>query len=259
MFTVDSISIRYEQKNIINNFSFSVKRGEIVSIIGPNGSGKSTLLKAVSRLIPYHTGAVTLEGTDLKSMTAKQVARKMCMLSQKNQAPNDMTVIDLVSYGRYPHKKWFEKLNHKDMDIVDWALEKTHLKDYKDRAVSSLSGGESQRAWIAMALAQRPLVMLLDEPTTYLDISHQHEVLELVRELNQDMGMTVVMVLHDLNQASTYSDSIVVVQAGEKAMYGTPNEVMTTDMIRDIYRMDAEVQYVPTETKPRIHLLSTVR
>lgn len=192
-------------------------------------------------------------------MTAKQVARKMCMLSQKNQAPNDMTVIDLVSYGRYPHKKWFEKLNHEDMDIVDWALEKTHLKDYKDRAVSSLSGGESQRAWIAMALAQRPLVMLLDEPTTYLDISHQHEVLELVRELNQDMGMTVVMVLHDLNQASTYSDSIVVVQAGEKAMYGTPNEVMTTDMIRDIYRMDAEVQYVPTETKPRIHLLSTIR
>ncbi|MEK3767231.1 ABC transporter ATP-binding protein [Paenibacillus sp. FSL R5-0887] len=259
MFTVDSISIRYEQKNIINNFSFSVKKGEIVSIIGPNGSGKSTLLKAVSRLIPYHTGAVTLEGTDLKSMTAKQVARKMCMLSQKNQAPNDMTVIDLVSYGRYPHKKWFEKLNHEDMDIVDWALEKTHLKDYKDRAVSSLSGGESQRAWIAMALAQRPLVMLLDEPTTYLDISHQHEVLELVRELNQDMGMTVVMVLHDLNQASTYSDSIVVVQAGEKAMYGTPNEVMTTDMIRDIYRMDAEVQYVPTETKPRIHLLSTIR
>ncbi|MEK4465483.1 ABC transporter ATP-binding protein [Paenibacillus sp. FSL R7-0048] len=259
MFTVDSISIRYEQKNIINNFSFSVKKGEIVSIIGPNGSGKSTLLKAVSRLIPYHTGAVTLDGTDLKSMTAKQVARKMCMLSQKNQAPNDMTVIDLVSYGRYPHKKWFEKLNHEDMDIVDWALEKTHLKDYKDRAVSSLSGGESQRAWIAMALAQRPLVMLLDEPTTYLDISHQHEVLELVRELNQDMGMTVVMVLHDLNQASTYSDSIVVVQAGEKAMYGTPNEVMTTDMIRDIYRMDAEVQYVPTETKPRIHLLSTVR
>lgn len=245
MFTVDSISIRYEQKNIINNFSFSVKKGEIVSIIGPNGSGKSTLLKAVSRLIPYHTGAVTLDGTDLKSMTAKQVARKMCMLSQKNQAPNDMTVIDLVSYGRYPHKKWFEKLNHEDMEIVHWALEKTHLKDYKDRAVSSLSGGESQRAWIAMALAQRPLVMLLDEPTTYLDISHQHEVLELVRELNQDMGMTVVMVLHDLNQASTYSDSIVVVQAGEKAMYGAPNEVMTTDMIRNIYRMDAEVQYVP--------------
>lgn len=259
MFTVDSISIRYEQKSVINNFSFSVKEGEIVSIIGPNGSGKSTLLKAVSRLIPYHTGSVVLEGMNLKSMSAKQVARKMCMLSQKNQAPSDMSVIDLVSYGRYPHKKWFEKLNHEDMEIVYWALEKTHLTAYKDRLVVSLSGGESQRAWIAMALAQRPKVMLLDEPTTYLDISHQHEVLELVRELNQDMGMTVVMVLHDLNQASCYSDSIVVVQDGEKAMYGTPNQVMTTDMIRQVYRMDSEIQYIPSEQKPRIHLLSTVK
>lgn len=259
MFTVDSISIRYEQKSVINNFSFSVKEGEVVSIIGPNGSVKSTLLKAVSRLIPYHTGTVELEGVNLKAMSAKQVARKMCMLSQKNQAPSDMTVIDLVSYGRYPHKKWFEKLNNEDMEIVHWALEKTHLIEYKDRRVVSLSGGESQRAWIAMALAQRPKVMLLDEPTTYLDISHQHEVLELVRELNQDMGMTIIMVLHDLNQASTYSDSIVVVKSGEKAMYGSPNQVMTTDMIRHVYRMDSEIQYVQTEKKPRIHLLSTVK
>lgn len=259
MFTVDSISIRYEQKSVINNFSFSVKEGEVVSIIGPNGSGKSTLLKAVSRLIPYHTGTVELEGVNLKAMSAKQVARKMCMLSQKNQAPSDMTVIDLVSYGRYPHKKWFEKLNNEDMEIVHWALEKTHLIEYKDRRVVSLSGGESQRAWIAMALVQRPKVMLLDEPTTYLDISHQHEVLELVRELNQDMGMTIIMVLHDLNQASTYSDNIVVVKSGEKAMYGSPNQVMTTDMIRHVYRMDSEIQYVQTEKKPRIHLLSTVK
>ncbi|MDF2671670.1 MAG: iron transporter ATP-binding protein [Paenibacillus sp.] len=200
-----------------------------------------------------------LEGTDLKSMSSKQIARKMCMLSQKNQAPNDMTVVDLVSYGRYPHKKWYEKLDHGDMEIVHWALEKTHLTAYKDRTVASLSGGESQRAWIAMALAQRPKILLLDEPTTYLDISHQHEVLELVRELNQDMGMTIMMVLHDLNQAASYSDSIVVVQAGEKAMNGTPSQVMTTDMIRQVYRMDAEIQYVPGEKKPRIHLLSTIK
>lgn len=260
MFTVDSISVRYERKNIIRNFSFTVKQGEVVSIIGPNGSGKSTLLKAVSRIIPYHKGTVMLEGTNLQNMSSKQVARKMCMLSQKNQAPNDMSVIDLVSYGRYPHKKWFEKLNQEDMDIVYWAIEKTHLTAFKDRTVASLSGGESQRAWIAMALAQRPKILLLDEPTTYLDISHQHEVLELVRELNYDMGMTVVMVLHDLNQSSRYSDSIVVMQAGEKSMSGTPNEVITTDMIRKVYRMDAEIQYIPPEQKkPRIHLLSTVR
>lgn len=259
MFTVDSISIRYEQKSVIRNFSFAVKQGEVVSIIGPNGSGKSTLLKGISRNVPYHSGKVELEGTNIKSLSSKQVARKMCMLSQKNQAPSDMTVIDLVAYGRYPHKKWFEKLNKEDMDIVHWALEKTHLTAHKDRTVSSMSGGESQRAWIAMALAQRPQILLLDEPTTYLDISHQYEVLELVRELNQDTGMTVLMVLHDLNHAASYSDNIIVVQAGEKAMSGTPNEVMTTDMIRRIYRMDSEVQYAATEQKPRIHLLSTAR
>lgn len=259
MFNVDSISIRYEQKNVIRDFSFSVAQGEVVSIIGPNGSGKSTLLKAISRHIPYHGGKVILEGINLKSMSSKEIARKMCMLSQKNQAPNDMSVVDLVSYGRYPHKKWYEKLNADDMDIVHWALEKTHLLDYKDRLIASLSGGESQRAWIAMALAQRPKIMLLDEPTTYLDISHQHEVLELVRELNRDMNMTIIMVLHDLNQASGYSDQIVVVQNGEKAMHGTPNQVMTSDMIRLVYRMDAEIQYVPWEQSPRIHLLRTVR
>lgn len=259
MFEVKSVSIRYEQQTVIDDVSFTVGQGEIVSIIGPNGSGKSTLLKGISRLIPYHSGTVLLEGKDLKSMTSKQVARMMCLLSQKNQAPSDMTVVDLVSYGRYPHKKWYEKLNSEDMDIVHWALQKTSLTTYKDRRVSALSGGESQRAWIAMALAQRPKIMLLDEPTTYLDISHQHEVLELVSELNRDMGMTVVMVLHDLNQAARYSEKMVVVQSGKLAVTGQPDEVMTPQMIRDIYAMKAEVQYVSGERKPRIHLLSTIK
>jgi iron complex transport system ATP-binding protein len=259
MFTVDRIGIKYEHKSVINNFSFQVKQGEIVSIIGPNGSGKSTLLKAISRQIPYYQGTVMLEDTNMKSLSSKQIARKVCMLCQKNQAPSDMTVIDLVSYGRYPHKKWYERLNDEDMDIVMWALERTHLTAYKERTITSLSGGESQRAWIAMALAQRPQVLLLDEPTTYLDISHQHEVLELVRELNTSMGITVVMVLHDLNQAAHYSDTIIVMQAGEKIISGTPNEVMTAQMIRQVYRMDADIQYVSVNSKPRIHLLSTVR
>lgn len=259
MFTVDSISIRYEKKCVINNFSFSVKKGEIVSIIGPNGSGKSTLLKAMNRMLPCDAGRVVLKGKNMKEMNAKEVARVMCMLSQKNQAPGDMSVADLVSYGRFPHKKWYEKLNKEDMDIVDWALEKTSLTEYRDRPVGALSGGESQRAWIAMALAQRPKILLLDEPTTYLDISHQHEVLELVRELNRDMGMTVVMVLHDLNQASYYSDRIIVVQGGRNCMCGTPKQVMTSAMIRDVYRMDADIQYLGKEASPRIHLLSTAK
>ena len=259
MLQAESISIRYEKQTIVNNFTFSAKKGEIVSIIGPNGSGKSTLLKAVSKFIPYYAGSVTLEGNDLRLMRPKEVARTMCMLSQKNQAPDDMTVIDLVSYGRHPHKKWFEKINDDDMKIVDWALERTHLTQYRERTVSSLSGGESQRAWIAMALAQQPKIFLLDEPTTYLDISHQHEVLELVRELNRDMRMTVIMVLHDLNQAARYSDQIIVIQDGERVMCGSPSCVMTTDMIRNVYRMDAEVEYAPAETRPRIHLLCTVK
>lgn len=259
MLTAESISIRYDKKTIVNNFSFSAAEGEIVSIIGPNGSGKSTLLKAVAKTIPYFQGNVSLEGRNLKSMRAKQVAQTMCMVSQKNEAPADMTVVDLVSYGRHPHKKWYETINEKDMKIVDWALERTYLTDYKDRTVASLSGGESQRAWIAMALAQQPKVLLLDEPTTYLDISHQHEVLELVRELNKEMGMTVIMVLHDLNQAAKYSDQIVVVQKGERVMCGSPSCVMTTDMIRDVYRMDAEVEYAHTETTPRVHLICTAK
>lgn len=259
MLTVNSISIQYEQKKVINDFSFSVEEGEVVSIIGPNGSGKSTLLKSISRQIPYQSGSVELDGMNMKAMNPKQIARKLCMLSQKNQAPSDMTVYDLVSYGRYPHKRWFEKLTNDDRDIIEWAIEKTHLTDYQERTVASLSGGESQRAWIAMALAQRPQILLLDEPTTYLDISHQHEVLELVRELNEEMGMTVIMVLHDLNQAAHYSDRVIVVQSGEKAMCGTPDQVMTTEMIREVYRMDSEVMYNHAERKPRIHLLRTAR
>lgn len=259
MLHVDSVSIRYDQKDIVKDCSFTVNKGEIMSIIGPNGSGKSTLLKAVSGSLPYHKGEIQLEGKQIKKLHAKQIARTMCMLSQKNQAPHDMTVLELVQYGRYPHKKWYEKLNADDMDIVNWAIEKTHLGAYANRRVVSLSGGESQRAWIAMALAQRPKILLLDEPTTYLDISHQHEVLELVRELNEEMNMTIVMVLHDLNQASRYSDQILVVQNGEKKICGKVNEVMTERMIRDVYRMDAEVEHVNLEDRPRIHLICTCK
>lgn len=255
MFTVDEISVRYDQKLTLQNFSFSVEKGEVLSIIGPNGSGKSTLLKAVSGFTPYYEGVVLLDGVNMRAMKSKQIAQKMCMLSQKNEAPADMTVRDLVAYGRYPHKRWFERLNGEDMKIVDWALRKTYLTSYQNRPVVSLSGGESQRAWIAMALAQCPQILLLDEPTTYLDIAHQHEVLELVKELNEETGMTVLMVLHDLNQASQYSDRVVVVQSGRKAMDGTPREVMTKEMIRAVYQMDAEIQYPNDEEHPRIHLL----
>ncbi|MEK3730341.1 MULTISPECIES: ABC transporter ATP-binding protein [unclassified Lysinibacillus] len=259
MLTIDQLSISYEQKEVVHNFSFEVKQGEILSIIGPNGSGKSTILKAIARMQPYHAGTILFDGVNMRQLSSKEIARKMCMLSQQNQAPSDISVKNLVAYGRYPHKKWFERLNAEDEAIIDWALEKTYLSHYKEKPIAALSGGEAQRAWIAMALAQRPQVLLLDEPTTFLDIAHQHEVLELVRELNRDMGMTVVMVLHDLNQASSYSDQIVVVKDGLRAQMGTPDEVMTEQMIQQIYRMEAEIQYVTWDNAPRIQLKNTVK
>lgn len=258
MFTVDSIAIKYDKKYVIEDLSFKLKEGEIMSIIGPNGSGKSTVLKAISGQIPYSKGSVRFDGEDLRTLKQREIAKKLCILSQKNQAPSDMTVEELVTYGRYPHKRWFDKLNKEDMELVEWALEKTKMTTFKNRSVHSLSGGEGQRAWIAMALAQRPKVLLLDEPTTYLDISHQHEVLELVRELNQEMNMTVLMVLHDLNQASYYSDRVVVVQSGEKERQGTPREIFTCDMIKCVYRMDCEIDEC-AQGKPRIHLLNTTK
>lgn len=259
MLTIEQLSVRYEQKEVVHNFSFDVKKGEVLSIIGPNGSGKSTILKAIARMLPYSAGSVTFDGENMRQLSSKEIAKKMCILSQRNQAPADITVRNLVSYGRYPHKKWFERLDDEDYAIVDWALEKTQLSHYKDQSIAALSGGESQRAWIAMALAQKPQILLLDEPTTYLDIAHQHEVLELVRELNRDTGMTVVMVLHDLNQASSYSDRIVVVKDGHRAQIGTPEDVMTEHMIQSIYKMEAEIQRVTWDTAPRIQLKNTVK
>ncbi|GAB6992245.1 ABC transporter ATP-binding protein [Paenibacillus pini] len=253
MLEAEALTISYDGKQIVNEFNLHVREGEIVSIIGPNGSGKSTLLKGISRLIPCESGRVCIAGQELQSMQNKQISQLMCILCQSNQTPADMTVEELVSYGRFPHKKWYERLTADDYEIVDWAIEKTGLHDFRKRLVISLSGGEAQRAWIAMALAQRPKVLLLDEPTTYLDIAHQLEVLELVKSVNKELGITVVMVLHDLNQASAYSDSICVIQKGNLAFTGTPSDVLTEGMIRDVYGVEAEVQYVDNHTYPRIH------
>ena len=259
MLKIEHLSVSYEQKEVVRDFSFDVQKGEVLSIIGPNGSGKSTILKAIARMLPYRAGTIMFDGVNMRHLSSKEIAKKMCMLSQRNQAPSDITVRNLVAYGRTPHKKWFERLNDHDEAIVDWALEKTQLTKYENQSIAALSGGESQRAWIAMALAQRPQILLLDEPTTYLDIAHQHEVLELVRALNRDTGLTVVMVLHDLNQASSYSDRIVVVKDGQRAHIGTPKKVMTKQMIHTIYNMEAEIQHVTWDTAPRIQLKNTVR
>lgn len=253
MLDAHSLTISYDGKKIVENFSLHVQEGEILSIIGPNGSGKSTILKGMSRLIPCDRGCIRLGGQELRSMSAKSISQIMCILCQSNQTPVDMTVEELVSYGRMPHKKWYERLTSEDSDIISWAIQQTGMEQFRTRRVVSLSGGEAQRAWIAMALAQRPKVLMLDEPTTYLDIAHQLEVLELVRRLNKELGITVIMVLHDLNQASAYSDKICVIHGGNIAISGAPKDVLSAEMILNVYGVEAEVEFVNGREYPRVH------
>lgn len=255
MLKVDNLSVELNEKTIVKNLSFYIEAGEIVSIIGPNGSGKSTALKAISRMIKPDEKTVYLDNEDLVSLKSKDVSRRMSVLFQSNKAPHDLTVEQLVEYGRIPHKKWFESLNKEDAEIIEWAIEKTGLEKFRKRLVVSLSGGEAQRAWIAMSLAQRPKILLLDEPTTYLDIAHQLQLLELIHTVNRELGMTIVMVLHDLNQASIYSDKICVIQNGEMVRYGTSEDVITKELIRRVYHVDCEIDQHFKHGKPRVNLI----
>lgn len=255
MLKVQNLSVSLENKQIIHDLNFTIEEGEIVSIIGPNGSGKSTALKAISRMIKPEEKTVYINNEDLVSLKSKDISKRMSVLFQSNDAPTDLTVEQLVEYGRMPHKKWFEQLNKEDREIIDWAIEKTGLEEYRNRQVISLSGGEAQRTWIAMSLAQRPKVLLLDEPTTYLDISHQLQLLELIYKVNQELGMTIVMVLHDLNQASLYSDKICVIQKGKMIKYGTSVEVITKELIRKVYHVDCDIDQHFKYGRPRVNLI----
>lgn len=255
MLKVQNLSVSLHDKNIIKNMNFTIEEGEIVSIIGPNGSGKSTALKAISRMIKPEEKTVYLNNEDLVTLKSKDISKMMSVLFQANEAPADITVEQLIEYGRMPHKKWFERLDEEDRAIIEWAIEKTDLEPFRNRQVTTLSGGEAQRAWIAMSLAQRPKILLLDEPTTYLDISHQLQLLELIYKVNKELGMTIVMVLHDLNQASLYSDKICVIQKGEMIKYGTSEEVITRELIRKVYHVDCDIDQHFKFGRPRVNLI----
>lgn len=235
------LKVSYGDKLIIKDVDIKIKKGEIVTIIGPNGSGKSTLIKTLSRCLNPKSGNVLLNGKDMKDIPTKNIAKEMAVLPQIKGHSSDVTVEGLVSYGRYPHLKFGQRLSKEDRDIINWAIDKTGLKDFKNRYASNLSGGERQRAWIAMALAQKPSILILDEPTTYLDISYQMEVLELVKDLNKTLGITVIMVLHDLNQAARYSDRIYVLEEGKICECGCPKEIINEALLKDIFRIDAHI------------------
>lgn len=237
----DQLDIAYEEALIVKQLNMKVPHGRITSIIGPNGCGKSTVLKAVGRVLKPKQGMVYLNGEDIKKLTTKEIAKKMAILPQTPTAPSGLTVGELVAYGRFPHQKVFGKLTDKDKEIVEWAIHVKKLDEYKYREVDTLSGGQRQRVWIAMALAQKSDLILLDEPTTYLDMSHQLEILELLYDLNRNQGCTIVMVLHDLNLAARFSDHIIAISKGNIVKAGSPMEVMTSSVLKEVFHIDAKI------------------
>ena len=234
-----NICVSINDKEIVHNLSLEIPEGKVTAIIGPNGCGKSTTLKALSRILPYK-GSVTFKGSEMSALSQREFAKSLAILTQSPQAPSDLTVNDLVEMGRFPHRGFLGRGGRDDKEHVEWALAQTGITAMRNRLLNTLSGGERQRAWIAMALAQRPEVLLLDEPTTYLDICHQLEIMQLIGRLNQELGLTVVMVVHDLNHAIMYADHVVVVKAGKLVTSGAPREIITADLLADVFKVKAD-------------------
>jgi iron complex transport system ATP-binding protein len=240
-----NLSLSYGDTIIIDDLNLKIPKGEISVFIGANGCGKSTLLRSIARLLKPKTGAVILDGEAIANLSTKDVAKKMAILPQSPAAPEGLTVLQLVKQGRYPHQSWLKQWSEEDEKKVNDALKATRLEDLRERTVDSLSGGQRQRAWIAMTLAQDTDVILLDEPTTYLDMAHQIEILDLLFELNEKRKRTVVMVLHDLNLACRYAHNIVALK--EKKLYaqGQPEYVINTSLVKNVFGMDCEVTMDP--------------
>jgi len=218
-----------------------VPDGCITALVGSNGSGKSTILKSMARILNPVQGGVYLDGKLIHRQPTKEVAKQLAILPQNPTSPEGLMVRELVSFGRYPHQKGFGNMTTEDNRMVDWALEATGMTAFYDRPVDQLSGGQRQRAWIAMALAQGTEMLLLDEPTTFLDMAHQIEVMTLLDKLNRDQNRTIVMVVHDLNHAARYAQHLVALKSGTVLYEGKPEEVMTSQMLRDVFGIDADV------------------
>ncbi|SDN28289.1 iron complex transport system ATP-binding protein [Psychrobacillus sp. OK028] len=246
----DDLSIGYGEQLIIKDLSVQIPNQKITTIIGPNGCGKSTLLKAITRIISHQSGAVVLDGKNVAKENTKILAKKMAILPQTPESASGLTVGELVSYGRFPYQTGFGRLSKKDYEVIDWALQMTNTSSFKYLPVDSLSGGQRQRVWIAMALAQETEIIFLDEPTTYLDMAHQLEVLELLQQLNKEEKRTIVMVLHDLNQAARFADYIVALKAGHIVKAGSCEEVITKEVLRGVFNIDAEIGIDPRTGKP---------
>ncbi|RZU30793.1 ABC transporter ATP-binding protein [Blastococcus saxobsidens] len=246
----DGLSLAYGERTVIEDLDLVVPPGRITAIVGANACGKSTLLRSMSRLLAPRDGHVLLDGKAVHRFPAKELARTLGLLPQSPIAPEGITVADLVGRGRHPHQGVFTRWRTEDDVAVAAALEATQAVELADRSVDELSGGQRQRVWIAMALAQQTDLLLLDEPTTFLDVSHQIEVLDLLTDLNRARGTTVVMVLHDLNMAARYADHLVALAAGRVHAAGEPGDVLTEECIRAVFGLDSRVIVDPTSGRP---------
>jgi len=244
------LALHYDSVVVATDLSIEVPDGQVSALIGPNGSGKSTLLRALSRLLKPRAGDVILDGKAINSYSTKEVARRLAILPQVLISPESITVEELVAYGRFPQRRSIGGMRDEDRAAIDWALDVTGTTDLRDRPVDQLSGGQRQRAWVALVLAQGTDLILLDEPTTFLDIAYQLEVLELLKHLNQAEGKTIVMVLHDINMACEYSHRLFALRDGTMVAQGDPREVLTAELIRVVFGIDAHILEHPSSGAP---------
>jgi iron complex transport system ATP-binding protein len=242
----------YHDRRVIDGLDIDIAPGKVTALVGANACGKSTLLSTLARIIPAQGGTITLDGTDVRDIPRRQLARRLGMLPQQPTAPDGLAVAELVARGRYPHRGALARWTAQDDAAVDEALEATGMTEFADRPIGELSGGQRQRAWIAMALAQQPRIMLLDEPTTFLDLTHQLDVLDLLRRMNRERGTTVVVVLHELNLAARYADELVVMGAGRIVAQGTPHDVITSAVLAEAFALDALVIPDPLTSTPLV-------
>jgi iron complex transport system ATP-binding protein len=250
--TAESLVLSYDKRRVVHGLDLDVPSGDITVIVGANGCGKSTLLKGLGRLLRPTAGRVLLDGEDITRLSSRRVASVVGLLPQSPIAPEGIKVGDLVGRGRYPHQSVFARWNSDDDRIVAQALADTGTADLADRRVDELSGGQRQRVWIAMALAQQPRILLLDEPTTFLDVAHQIELLDLLADLNRRQGTTIVMVLHDLNLAARYADHLVVMGEGRLLTEGRPRDVLTVEAMRAAFGLQSVVVDDPVTGDPMV-------
>ena len=250
--SAERLRLAYDRANVIDDLTVALPPGRVTAIVGANACGKSTLLRGLARLLKPRAGSVLLDGSDIHSLPTREVATRLAILPQSPVAPDGITVADLVGRGRHPHQSWLRRWSIADLHAVDAAMAATGVADLSDRVVDELSGGQRQRVWIAMALAQETGILLLDEPTTFLDLAHQVEVLDLLTDLNRHDGRTIVLVLHDLNHACRYAHHLIALREGAIAAQGAPAEVVTQALVEEVFGLSCQVVPDPVSHTPMV-------